>query len=304
MGVDVAQAQSLPGDAGVVIVSSSNSGAYVEATQSLVAALVNTGVSRTDLVQFSVTEIAARLRLGPAPAARLYLALGSEATQLLADTKVAAPVLSALIPGGSFEQIMRTHARRASSQFTALLLDQPLKRQLALIHLAFPQAKRVGVLLGPDSSAKVSRLRSVAFAQGISVHEEQIDAPVKIFAGLQAVLDDSDVILALADPLIFNSSSIQNILLSSFAARIPLVAFSPAYVRAGALLAVYTTPAQVGSQMAALVSDFLRGKNLPDVVIEPDAFEVGVNQHVARSFGLMLEATWLQASLRSLEGLR
>jgi len=33
-------------------------------------------------------------------------------------------------------------------------------------------------------------------------------------------------------------------------ANVPLVAFSPAYVRAGALLALYTTPTQAGSQAA------------------------------------------------------
>lgn len=52
---------------------------------------------------------------------------------MLAGAKLSAPVLSALIPRISFERILRDSGRTASSQLTALYLDQPLNRQLALI---------------------------------------------------------------------------------------------------------------------------------------------------------------------------
>ena len=82
-----------------------------------------------------------------------------------------------------------------------------------------------------------------------------------IFPALKQVLEDAEVLLALADAQIYNSNSLQNILLTSFRARVPLVAFSPAYVRAGALMAVHVTPTQLGAQAGVIARGvLLQGK--------------------------------------------
>ena len=108
------------------------------------------------------------------------------------------------------------------------------------------------------------------------------------------------MLLALADPQIYNSSSIQNILLASFRAQVPMLAFSPAYVRAGALLAVYSSPAQIGQQAGVIARGALqcRALGLPQY---PQDFQVSVNEHVARSLGLSLEPQALTERLRRLE---
>ncbi|MDF3823286.1 hypothetical protein P3G55_25605, partial [Leptospira sp. 96542] len=94
-------------------------------------------------------------------------------------------------------------------------------------------------------------------------------------------------------------------LLASFRATVPMQAFSPAYVRAGALLALYATPQQIGAQVALLARDALveqngrvRGFGPPQ---HTQWFEVSVNAHVARSLGLQLDADDLADRLRRLE---
>jgi ABC-type uncharacterized transport system substrate-binding protein len=74
-------------------------------------------------------------------------------------------------------------------------------------------------------------------------------------------------------------------------------------VRAGAVLAIYTTPVQAGHQAAELVMGVLRGRQLPDHVLEPNDFEVGVNAHVARVMDLAPDAQALRLALRRLERL-
>ena len=76
-----------------------------------------------------------------------------------------------------------------------------------------------------------------------------------------------------------------------------MVAFSPAYVRAGALLALYVTPAQIGQQAGELARGVLRGKALPSQAIYAQNFSISVNSHVARSLGLDLDADRLSAEL-------
>jgi putative tryptophan/tyrosine transport system substrate-binding protein len=285
----------------VVIVSSDNTAAYMETVQALMAHLVRDGVSPYEIQRLSVPEWSAQPAQKQPPL--VYVALGAQATAALAASQLSAPVLSALIPRSSFERVLRSSARKASSDFTAIYLDQPLQRQFAMIRLALPQAKQVGVLWGPDSWPSAPALRSLAAANGLSLVEAGLEGNFNVFPELQQVLNDSDVLLALADPLVFNSGSVQNILLSTFRARVPLVAFSPAYVRAGALLALHANPVQVGRQAAALVQAALRGQPLPEQPVESNDFEVSLNEHVARALNLSLDAKALRLALRRLEHL-
>lgn len=287
----------------VVIVSSGTAGAYAEAAQALVDGLVHADVPRQDILQLTAADMAWRIKQGQVPQPSVFVALGSDATQVLAGAKLSAPVLSALIPRTSFERILRDSGRTASSQLTALYLDQPLNRQLALIRLAWPQARRLGVLWGWESLAKAPALHALAAAEHWTVKEATVTAPADIFTALKQVLDDSDVLLAVADPQVYNSNSLQNILLSAFRAKVPMVAFSPAYARAGAVLSLHVTPTQAGVQAAALVLDVLRGRPLPGAPVKSQDFEVTVNPHVAKALGLTLDDKALRLALRRLEQL-
>lgn len=285
----------------VVIVSSGSSAAYMEAVQELISQLVQGGLSPYDIRRLTVPEWSAQSV--QQRQSRLYVALGTQATTALAASKVSAPVLAALLPRSSFERVLSSSGRKASADFTAIYLDQPLQRQLAMIRLALPQAKRLGVLWGPDSWSQAPALRSLADANGLTMSEAGLEGDFNVFPDLQQVINGSDVFLALADPQVFNSGSIQNILLTTFRAGVPVVAFSPAYVRAGALLALHVPPAQVGRQVGALVLSALRGQLLPEQPVESNDFEVSVNEHVARALNLSLDAKALRLTLRRLEHL-
>jgi ABC-type uncharacterized transport system substrate-binding protein len=81
-----------------------------------------------------------------------------------------------------------------------------------------------------------------------------------------------------------------------------MVAFSPAYVRAGALLAVHVTPFQIGIQAAQMTRNLLDGKALPASGVYSSDFQISVNEHVARSLGLSLDGQDLRQRLLQREG--
>ena len=283
----------------VVIVSSERSLAFVEAAEALVSELERGGLSRYDMLQLTAREWAAAGPMTP----KLFVALGTDAANALAKSELRAPVLSTLLPRSSFERVLRLNGRKSSSQFSALYLDQPLNRQLELIRLALPAARRIGVLWGAESQAQAPALKISVQASGLDLVEATVGRDELLFSSLKSVLEDADLLLAVADPQLYNSSSIQNILLASFRAKVPLVAFSPAYVRAGALLALHVTPTQIGQQAAAIARGVLQGKALSVNPVYSQDFSVAVNEHVARSLGLTLDANTLRARLRSREGL-
>jgi ABC-type uncharacterized transport system substrate-binding protein len=296
---------ALPGTAQMLevqvgIVRSQTSAPYIDATQALVNGLVRQGLPRNAVEIWSPAELAA-VPVDRLSGVKVWVALGTEAATALAQGRLKVPVLNALLPRSSFERVLRASGRKASARFNVLELDQPLQRQLALIRLALPKARRLAVLWGPDSLLKAAVLRSLASSQGLTLQEARLEEETSLFAALQSVLDGSDVLLAFADPLVFNSSSIQNILLTTIRAQVPLVAFSPAYVRAGALLAVYSTPPQVGNQAAQWVLGVLANRVLPELALEPLDFEISVNEQVAGVLGLSFDVKALTLALKRQE---
>jgi len=199
------------------------------------------------------------------------------------------PLLAVLVPEAVFE------ARQAGSQvggrpFSAALLDQPPGRLLALIKRALPQYQRIGVLSGPQTRRIFDVLDKEAQTRGLRLRKTRsANGAEEIYPALKQAIDESEVILALPDPLIYNSASLQNILLTTYRARIPLVAFSPAYAKAGAVLAVYSTPPQVARRAAEMLRQWQPGRSLP-APQKPREFEVAVNERVAASLALWIDA--------------
>lgn len=282
----------------LVIVSSERSAAYMEAAQTLLGELERSGVARSDMLLLTASEWSELRTLAP----KLFVTLGAEAANALAKAELRAPVLCTLLPRSSFERALQQSARKSSSRFSALYLDQPLSRQLELIRVALPTARRVAVLWGPEPQAEAPVLKALAQANGLELVEASVGHDESLFPALKQILEEADLLLAVPDPEVYNSNNIQNILLTSFRARVPMLAFSPAYVRAGALLALHVTPTQIGQQAATLARAVLQGKALPATPVYSQDFQVAVNQHVARSLGLTLDADALRLQLRRSEG--
>ena len=57
----------------------------------------------------------------------------------------------------------------------------------------------------------------------------------ELYPKLESILASSDVLMAVPDSMIYSSSNIRNILLTSYRRGVPLVGVSQAYVNAGAL---------------------------------------------------------------------
>lgn len=278
----------------VLIVASERGGGYAETIEALTIELERGGLSRSSIAVIGSAEWATQTVVPT----RLQIAIGSSAAQLLHDSDSKLAQLYTLLPRSSAERLLA--ARRPGRTVAALCLDQPLARQLDLLRLALPEQKNLAVLWGPASRGQQAELLNVATERGLRLLGAHVERGDALYPTLRQLLGEADVLLAIADPLIYNSSSIQNILLASFRARVPLIAFSPAYVKAGALMAIYSTPAQIGSQAGAMARSLLQGRTLAALQF-PLQFNLQVNQHVAHSLGLHLDESALFVKLREQE---
>ena len=147
------------------------------------------------------------------------------------------------------------------------------------------------MLLGPSSQDRLKPLQQAAREQKVAVSAEQVTTEEDIIPALKHLFTNADVLLALPDPLVFNKNTAQSLLLTSYRAQIPLIAYSKSYVSAGALAAVYSTPAQIGQQAAELLVRLMQAKTLTLPSPQyPKYFSVSVNYQVARSLGLAIES--------------
>lgn len=285
--------------ADVVILSSERSAGYSEAAQAVVAELVRSGVDRAEIVQLVVPD-AAGAEVPGLQGGKVWITLGAEALGRALPRDGHPPIVAALIPRLGFERILRETMHKSTAGVAALYLDQPFARQLDLLRLALPEVKRVGVLWGHESLQQQAGLAAIAQSRGLEVVGSTVTSPASLYAGLKTVLGDADVLLAVADPAVYNGTTISNILLATYRSRVPLVAFSPAYTKAGALMSLHSAPRQVGGQAATMARAVLQGGAMP-VSQYPLDFSVVVNDYVARSLGLTLDEGVLSERLRRVE---
>lgn len=214
----------------------------------------------------------------------LYIAVGMKAASEL--TSQTSPVFNVFIPKAGYDKLPRDSIARVSSRST-IYLDQPIERQLFLLRAVLPKVKHVGVLYATPP-AGISTLRRMAIENNLVLHEKTVGQEQVLSDALEEVLEVSEVLLAVPDTNVYNAGTIRNILLTSYRKQIPLIGISQAYVKAGALCAIYSSPVQIATQAAEAVKQFSESGKLPPNQYAKE-FEISVNTQVARSLNLIIK---------------
>lgn len=266
----------------ITVVISNDSGAYVEIAES-----ISNGANRAIAGKIQVIGVNALAQLDDT-SADVIVAVGVKAAQAVASKDLRVPVLNTLVPRITFEKIARQRRTKSDNQFSAVYLDQPIARQLDLIRQVMPARKRVGVIVGPDSHGLLESLQAEVRARGLELNAVRINTETELFPALENVLSEVDVLLALPDSLVSTSHTIQSVLFTAYRHQVPVIGFSPAYVKAGALVAVHSTPAQLARQVNEILQRLSANPTLP-APQHPEYFSIAVNAHVARSLEIPVE---------------
>ena len=220
---------------------------------------------------------------------RLAVAVGVRSAESLSELDNRPAVLAVLVPRAWYLKTGRTRLTGGRRSASAIYIDQPFDRQAQLIRLALPDVRRVGVLLSADQEGIVSELGESLRAQRLSLMHVLLDENDRLITPLETVLSEVDLLLAVPDPLIFNRNTAQSLLLTSYRYRDPVLGYSRSLTRAGALLSLHSSPAQIGRQTAEWVRGALSttSTRLPSSTY-PAYFSVSINEQVARSLGFSL----------------
>lgn len=272
---------ALAGAGEVAIVMSEDTAVYRTVAETIQSRLE--GAAAVDIVTIPALRNPKRKDL------RFLVAIGSQAARAAAASSIEAPLLVTLLPRSAFDRLATERRRAADPRpLSALYLDQPIGRQFNLIRLAMPNARRIGVLLGPESDTLYPALERAAQEKQMNLVAQRVGSGSEIAPALQKLLPEIDVLLALPDPSVFNAGTIQLILLATYRQQLPLFGFSAAYVRAGAIASLHSTPAQIGNQAAEMLRTALARGQLPPPRYSGQ-YTLATNPHVAHSLGIPLE---------------
>lgn len=268
----------------LTLMLSEHAGAYLEYGNALRSKLSNISVA------LSVIDAET-----PLPESDLVIAVGMKAATAAARGRPPA-LLAVLVPKEGFISLLNDFSAQVNAganSFSAIFLDQPFKRQLDLIAALLPRVDSIGLLYSA-SPREINAMHMLATARRMELYEQSVNltsgsSASALYSALQELLYHSEVLLALPDAEIYNASTIRNILLATYRKRVPLIGLSAAYVKAGALAAVYSTPEQIALQSVGIINNFAEKHSLPSAQYAKE-FEVSVNEQVARSLGLNIKS--------------
>ncbi|MFO7542584.1 MAG: hypothetical protein R6W97_07230 [Thiobacillus sp.] len=287
-GLALAWLAIMPGQAAAaqaVVVLSDDSAPYQEVYQVIRAYLDDSGHTLTRLY-------VSGLKSASLNDARLVIPVGVRASEALAEQSFRQPVLAVLVPrawyAGNGHAQLTDGGRRSAS---AIYIDQPFDRQARLIRQAFPELRRVGVLLSEGQGELLTEIEDALRAQRLALVSRTLVKEERLIKPLEKLLSESELLLAVPDSQVFNRNTAQSLFLTSYRYRDPVLGYSDSLTRAGALLSLYSSPAQIARQAAewARVALDAPSVRLP-APSHPVYFSVSVNDQVARSLGFTLPA--------------
>jgi len=236
-----------------------------------------------DVLSGSAWSVSSRIQADAAqlPSSDLVVTAGSDALRKALGRTDSPPIIATLLPRQSYERILAEN--RKPGRITAIYLDQPAARQAAFLRQLLPDQKRFGVLVSTETRSSLPQFRQAFSNAGLTLDVEDADTERALLPALNTLLERTAALVAIPDNSIYRRNNIKAILITAFRHQRPVIGYSPAFVTAGALAALHTTPTQVARQTADLI--LAHGISLPQPS-GPNQFAVAINSNVAQSLGL------------------
>lgn len=214
------------------------------------------------------------------------ISIGTKAAAFAYQQYPNQPIISALLTRSGFLKIAQDSFggsdQAIAQNITPLFIDQPISRFFSLGSLLVPDAKTIGVLVGPSNKDQIDNIKAHAAALHLNINIALLkpDAnPIKI---IEPVMRNSDFFVVLPDRKHINQLAAKWTLPLSYRYHKPLISYSQKYVQAGAIASVFTSPENIAT---TIVSQLLQPESNKTTL-----FSISVNNSVARSLRIKLES--------------
>lgn len=216
----------------------------------------------------------------------LIISVGSRAAKTIANHELKQTVIHTLIPEN---ESLLAKAPCKNANCYRVYLNQPTARYVQLFKSLFTKNNRL-VLATTSANTQLSQQLNVAANKyGILYKVINIDPKENVARSLINQLNKNDVLLALPNPAIYNSRYSKNVILSTYHKNIPIIAYSKAFSKAGALISLYSGIDNIAGKTAKLVDSIYTRGQPKQKAYYPDSFSIEINSAVARSLNISIE---------------
>jgi putative tryptophan/tyrosine transport system substrate-binding protein len=228
---------------------------------------------------------------------RLIVTLGSAATSYISKAIKNIPVTFCMVLNPLASGFIRS-MNASGNNLTGASLDIPISAQFETLKAVLPSLKRIGVLYNPqETEVIVQQARRTAKEMDLELVAIAVASEDKVPDALRSLNKNVDAIWSVADGTVFSSGS-QEFILYTLQNKIPFMGLSPAFAKAGALLALDADYQEIGSQCGGLAAKILGGESpssLPTTI--PQKSTLYVNLKTAETLGLKIPPERLKGAV-------
>jgi len=233
----------------------------------------------------------------------LVLTLGTEATKTASMQVENVPIVFAMVANPVDSGIL---PRKPSpdQQMAGVTTDVAPARQFEFLKQAVPGAKRIAVIYCPQyTEATVAAGEKAAKAGGLELVRFPVE-PYRVDDALDKLSKETvDAVWTVTDPGVMVTATARRILTFALKAKVPVIGFSPAMVRAGALMGFGIDNKAIGVQAGAVAAAVLKGKKPAEFnLVYPADVTLILNSVVAQRIEVKLpEALVAKAQMINVE---
>jgi putative tryptophan/tyrosine transport system substrate-binding protein len=237
--------------------------------------------------RFPKIQIESNLRTLLHTGPTVYVALGSTALQAALEVNLRAPLLALYVSNEQYRSLNALHrTAQGRALVTAIFTESSPRHQMQLIQAIFSRELVVGVMLSENTAHLETSLQQAAQAHHLQLEIQRFEQGANVVRTIGR-FNTTDVLLAVPDRQIFAAETLRNLLESTYRRRQPVIGFSAALVRAGALASAYASIEDTTAQAIQVIEQLMEGK-IP-LAQYPMYWRVVVNDSVARSLNIPID---------------
>jgi ABC-type uncharacterized transport system substrate-binding protein len=217
----------------------------------------------------------------------IIIPVGYQAAKVVSKYKSKSSIVYSLIPD---DELLRSKLPCQNTACYKIYINQPVERYIKLYKVLFPQGKRLAHASAREKSKLIRKLKNTARNNGVSLKNIYIKKEDNIPRAFIENLNNDDVLLALPDTAIYNANNAKSIILSTYHANVPIIAYSKSFAKAGALISLYSSIENIADKTAAIANEIIANKILKQKEYYPDDFMLEINVSVARSLNINIDS--------------
>lgn len=178
-----------------------------------------------------------------------------------------------------------------SSPWAAIVIDQPLQRlfDVASTVVSGRYRDRIIVAISEDNHVLQKEIAELNQLPDTTLEVVLINDAAEPAKVIEKALFNAGALLAVRDKKVWSGENAKWMLYQSYKFNVPVVGYSKRFLKAGALVSVYTTMSQTAQKTAELITDWhqQQGALSQQGIVYPD-FETEFNKNIARALKITI----------------